>query len=233
MEIVVGTSGWQYKEWRGSFYPPKMKEADMLAFYAQHLTAVEVNYTFRGVLKPSIVERWKSQVPASFHFILKAPQQITHFKRLRDAAPDVERLLTAATPLGDQLGPILVQLPPSMKVDEARLEEFLTALPAGTHAALEFRHESWHTDVVFDALRRHNQALCLAEAEDLTTPRVATADWGYLRLRHEEYDNAALHEWRNWVAAQEWKTASVFFRHENEARGPRFAIGFQELVAQS
>jgi uncharacterized protein YecE (DUF72 family) len=230
MKIVTGTSGWQYKEWRGSLYPEKMKEADMLGFYATRLSAVEVNYTFRRIPEANVFERWRQQVPEGFQFILKMPQQVTHYKRLRDAGADVERLVGSAATLGDQLGPLLVQLPPTMRLDQARLEEFLAAVPAGARLAFEFRHESWFTDPVFATLHTHNAALCLAETDDEAAPRVATADWGYLRLRRAEYDDAALAAWLDWIREQTWGDAAVFFKHENEARGPRFALRFRELT---
>lgn len=231
MQIVVGTSGWQYKEWRGTFYPERMKEAEMLPFYAARLSSVEVNYTFRRIPERSVFERWSSQVPAAFQFVLKAPQQITHYRRLRDAGPDLQRLAEAAAPLGCQLGPLLVQTHPTMRVDLGRLDDFLCSLPEGTRAALEMQHESWYVDGVYEVLRAHNAALCIVEADDRSVPRVATADWGYLRLRRAEYSDADLHAWFAWVRSQPWGQAAVFFKHENEARGPRFATRFSELLA--
>ncbi len=230
MRIVTGTSGWQYKEWKGIFYPEKMKEADMLSFYASRLNAVEVNYTFRRIPEAKVFERWRGAAPATFQFVLKMPQQVTHFKRLRDTGPEVERLAQSAAALGNQLGASLVQLPPNLRLDQPRLEDFLAGLPAGIRPALEFRHESWFTDAIFETLRTHNAALCLAETDEEPGPRVATADWGYLRLRRAEYDGAALQAWLSWIEDQSWTDAAVFFKHENEARGPRFALRFREMV---
>ena len=233
MKIICGTSGWQYKEWKGSFYPDKMKEPEMLPFYAARMTAVEVNYTFRRTPPPETFVRWQEQVPAGFEFVLKMPQSVTHFRRLKDTEPQVERFITASEPLGDQRGPLLVQLPGNMKVDHERLDEFLGKLPAGTRAALEFQHATWFTEETYETLRRHNAALCLVEKDEEAAPRVATADWGYLRLRRAEYDEPSLHSWLNWVLDQDWSEAAVFFKHENEARGPRFALHFIEMLPKS
>jgi uncharacterized protein YecE (DUF72 family) len=232
MQIVTGTSGWQYREWRGALYPEKMKEADMLGFYATRLSAVEVNSTFRRIPEPPAFERWRQDVPDGFQFVLKMPQQVTHYKRLRDAQPIVERLLAAAASLGNQLGPLLVQTHPTMKVDKPRLDEFLAAMPSGVRVAMELQHPSWFTDAVCDLLRRHNAALCLVESDDMAAPRVATADWGYLRLRRAEYDDANLAAWLAWIREQAWTDAAVFFKHENEARGPRFALRFRLFMAR-
>jgi uncharacterized protein YecE (DUF72 family) len=193
---------------------------------------VEVNYTFRRIPEASVFERWRAQAPGDFQFVLKMPQQVTHYKRLRDAQPVVEQLLAAAEPLGGQLGPLLVQTHPTMKIDLPRLDEFLAIIPAGVRVALELQHPSWRTDEVFATLRRHNAALCLVETDDEAAPRVATADWGYLRLRRAEYDDAALHGWLAWIRDQQWMDAAVFFKHENEARGPRFALRFLDLLRE-
>jgi uncharacterized protein YecE (DUF72 family) len=230
MKIVCGTSGWQYKEWKGSFYPEKIKDPETLPFYASHMSAVEVNYTFRRTPPPETFARWREQVPAGFEFVLKMPQSVTHFRRLKDTEPQVERFLTASDPLGGQRGPLLVQLPSNMKVDQERLDDFLGKLPSGVHAAMEFQHASWLTDETYETLHRHNAALCLVEKDEEAALRVVTADWGYLRLRRAEYDEPSLHSWLNWVLDQEWSEAAVFFKHENEARGPRFALRFIEML---
>jgi uncharacterized protein YecE (DUF72 family) len=231
MKIVCGTSGWQYKEWKGSFYPERMKEPEMLPYYASRLTAVEVNYTFRRTPEPETFQRWREQVTSSFEFLLKMPQSVTHFRRLNNAQPQVERLLTASEPLGAQRGPLLVQLPSNMKVDQERLDSFLGTLAPGVRAALEFQHASWFTDETYETLHRHNAALCLTEKDEEAAPRVATADWGYLRLRRGDYADDALQTWLNWVRDQDWTEAAVFFKHENEARGPRFALRFLEMLS--
>ncbi len=233
MQIVIGTSGWQYKEWRGAFYPEKMKEADMLRFYAERLSALEVNATFRRTPEPTVFERWRAEVPAGFRFILKMPQSVTHYRRLLNSEEPAERLLTASAPLGDQRGPILVQLHPTMKFDVPRLDDFLGGIPTGVRIALEPQHESWFAEETYKTLRRHNAALCLVETDGEAAPRVATADWGYLRLRRAEYDDPALRAWLAWIEEQPWKEAAVFFKHENEARGPRFALRFLELMHHS
>src|SRR5262252_7933757 len=183
MRVLAGTSGFSYKEWKGSFYPEDLPAAGMLAYYAERLPAVEINNTFYRMPKPALLEGWSAEVPEEFRFILKASQRITHFKRLKDAGSEVEYFFGVASTLGDRLGPALFQLPPNLKKDLPRLQAFLSILPAGRRAAFEFRHASWFEDDVFEALRAASAALCIAEDEELATPLVPTAGWGYLRLR--------------------------------------------------
>lgn len=192
MNFYVGTSGYSYPKWKGSFYPAKLQTKQMLGFYAGRFRAVEINNTFMRLPLPSTLTAWADQVPAGFRFALKAPQQITHRRRLVDVGEPVASFLQAAATLKERLGPLLFQLPPNFKKDVPRLRAFLALLPPGTPAAIEFRHTSWFDDEVFGLLRDHRVALCVADAEDLTVPCVSTSDWGYLRLRRPDYDDTAL-----------------------------------------
>jgi uncharacterized protein YecE (DUF72 family) len=233
MNVLTGTSGFSYKEWRGSFYPDKLPEAKMLAFYAEKLGAVEINHTFRRMPSPELLGKWAAQTPAGFRFALKSPQQITHMRKLVDVGDAVARLAETAGTLGDRLGPILFQLPPFLRKDLGVLEAFLSTLaplPTRLRAALEFRHESWLADDTYEVLHRHGAALCIADSEEFATPFVATAGWGYLRLRRQDYDEAALRGWAERLKSQSYETAYVFFKHEDEAAGPALAQSFRGMM---
>ncbi len=223
VRVRVGTSGFSYKEWKGNFYPEDLPASDMLRFYASRLPAVEINNTFYRMPKASMLAQWAEQVPDDFRFALKASQRITHQRRLKDAADSVDYFFQVASTLGDRLGPTLFQLPPNFKNDLTRLTDFLAGLPAASRCAFEFRHESWFEDPVYDALRGAGCALCLAEDEDLATPAVATTGWGYLRLRRQDYDGAALASWAARIRSQPWDEVYVFFKHEDEGKGPALA----------
>src|SRR5215813_7647574 len=224
MNLYVGTSGYSYKEWKGTFYPEDLPDKQMLRFYGERFRAVEINNTFYRMPKPSVLEAWAGEVPADFKFVLKASQRITHMQRLKDAGDSVSYLLKVAATLKERLGPLLFQLPPYLKKDVPRLREFLSLLPPQPQAAFEFRHQSWFDPEVFSLLREHQAALCIAEAEnDLQIPFVATAPWGYLRLRQPEYTDADLRAWVKRVQDSGWRDAFVFFKHEDEAKGPEFA----------
>jgi uncharacterized protein YecE (DUF72 family) len=230
MNLYVGTSGYSYKEWKGSFYPDDMPADAMLKFYGERFRAVEINNTFFRMPKPAVLEAWAGEVPAVFRFVLKASRGITHMKRLKDAGESVAYLFKMAESLNERLGAVLFQTPPNLKKDAGRLREFLALLPRDRRAAFEFRHQTWLDDEVFALLRERNAALCLAEAEDeLDIPFVATADWGYLRLRMPEYSDAEMKAWVKQVKAQKWTDAFVFFKHEDEAKGPAFAKRFLEF----
>jgi uncharacterized protein YecE (DUF72 family) len=220
MRILVGTSGYAYKEWRGSFYPEKMKEKEMLRFYAERLASVEINNTFYRLPGREMLLRWAEEVPAGFVFVLKASQRITHRQRLSPESKEtVDYLFDVASALGDRLGPVLFQTPPFFKKDLDRLRRFLDLLPAGHPVAFEFRHESWRDEEVHGALRGRNAALVCADTEesgDAGPPIVPTADWGYLRLRRCDYDDAGLAGWAGRIRAQPWARAFVFFKHEDD-----------------
>ena len=233
MDVLVGTSGYSYKPWKGRFYPEKLPDAQMLGFYATRFPTVEINNTFYRMPAPALLGKWAQETPARVTFVLKAPQRITHQKRLGDVGSDVSYFLEAAGALGAKLGPVLYQLPPYMKKDMERLRAFLERLPAGPPAAFEFRHESWFDDEVASALREHGRALCLADVDEEAKPGgtlVPTASWGYLRLRRAEYSDADLTGWAERIRAQPWERAFVFFKHEDEARGPELAERLNALL---
>jgi uncharacterized protein YecE (DUF72 family) len=230
MRIHIGTSGFSYAPWRGSFYPEKLPAAKMLAYYAERLDAVEINNTFYRMPAPAMLDKWAAETPPGFRFALKSPRRITHEKKLADVADSLTRLREAAGALGERLGPVLFQLPPFMKKDVPRLQEFVAQLPPGLKAALEFRHESWFSPDVYDALRARDAALCLAESDDLATPVEETSSWGYLRLRRQDYDDTALAAWAERLKARSWDTAYVFFKHEDEGVGPKLAAKLRALV---
>ncbi len=230
MRILAGTSGYSYPAWKGRFYAADLPASRMLAAYAARLATVEINATFYRMPKAATLAAWRSEVPPSFVFALKAPQRVTHVKRLAGVEEDVAFFLRTAAELGGALGPVLWQLPPSLRKDLPRLRDFLALLPRGGHAALEFRHESWFADEVLAALSDAGAALCIADDESRSTPVAATAAFGYLRLRRPDYDDAALGRWAETVRAQRWSDAFVFFKHEDEARGPDYALRFGALA---
>jgi uncharacterized protein YecE (DUF72 family) len=232
MDVRIGTSGWNYTEWRGSFYPKTMKPAGMLAYYAERFRTVEVNNTFYRMPTAKAVAGWAAAVPPGFLFVLKAPQRITHFKRLKDVDGLVREFCDTARLLGDRLGPLLFQLPPNFKVDVGRLADLLALLPRDLRAAFEFRNATWFTDDVYARLAGHQAALCIADNDDGATPAVATADWGYLRLRATGYSDDDL---RGWLATMRrvggrWRDAFVFFKHEDQGTGPAFGATLASLV---
>jgi len=195
--ILVGTSGYNYPEWKGSFYPSDLAASKMLPYYASKFPTVEINYTFYRMPTPKLIAGWRAQVPPEFRFTLKAPKRITHDKRLRpaDVAESVNGFITAASELGPQMAALLFQLPPNFKKDVGLLKEFLALLPPKTTAAFEFRNASWLEDDVFEALRARNIALCFADSETRETPLVHTADYAYFRLRDEGYGDADIAKW--------------------------------------
>ena len=232
MKLYAGTSGYAYKAWKGSFYPADLPEKQMLHYYAGQFSSVEINNTFYRMPTASLLQTWAGEVPADFRFVLKAPQRITHLARLKDADEEVAYLLDVSTTLKERLGALLFQLPPSLKKDAARLRDFLALLPGAPRVAFEFRHPSWFDAEIFALLHDHQAALCIAEAEnDLEVPFVATADWGYLRLRRPGYADAELKAWVKQVKQQNWQDAFVFFKHEDEGLGPQLAKRFIELAA--
>lgn len=232
MNLYIGTSGFGYKEWKGKFFPRDMKPADMLRFYADRFNAVEINNTFYRMPTKALLKSWVKEVPSSFIFGLKAPQKITHMRRLKDCADELDHFLKVARVLKKQLGPLLFQLPPNFKKDADRLREFLKILPSNQRAAFEFRHESWFDDEIFKALKQRNAALCIAESEDTpTVPFEPTADWGYFRLRRLDYEKRDLKRWAAKITTQKtWSDTYVFFKHEEKALGPKFAQIFQSLI---
>ncbi len=230
MKVRVGTSGYGYKEWKGSFYPKTIAADAMLPFYASKFGTVEINNTFYRMPTRKVVAAWADQVPADFAFVLKAPQKVTHFSRLKAVTAPVRAFLKVAGELGKKQGPLLFQLPPNFKKDMARLRHLLGLLPKSVRAAIEFRHASWFDDEVYAALRAKSVALCAVHNEDGKSPLVATAPFGYLRLRDAAYTNAELRAWASDIRAQGWEEAWVFFKHEDEGRGPKLAKRLRALV---
>ena len=230
MKLYVGTSGYSYKEWKGRFYPEKIAASEMLSYYASHFPAVELNNTYYRLPQPDTVENWRAQVPKNFRFSVKAPQSITLYRRLKDVDAQTKQLLETVAALEDRLGAVLFRLPEDMKKDLQRLESFLKKLPAETRAVFDFRHPTWFDDDVRELLRRHNRALCVSDTEEQPCSEIdKTADWGYVRLRRVRYSKSELVEWAKRIAAQKWKTVFVFFKHEDEATGPKLAAEFIEL----
>jgi uncharacterized protein YecE (DUF72 family) len=231
VKLWVGTSGYSYKEWLGNFYPEGLASKEMLRFYASRLPAVEINNTFYRLPKETMLQSWAQQVPPGFRFVLKAPQKITHVKRLKDAGTEVEYLFRVGTALGSTAGAILFQLPPYLKKNLDTLQNFLSILPQGRPVAFEFRHSSWFDDDVVACLREQNCALCLAETDETERPDLpATATWGYIRLRRSGYRHADLLQWKERILSQQWDHAYVFFKHEDEGIGPKLAAEFLELA---
>jgi uncharacterized protein YecE (DUF72 family) len=230
MKLHVGTSGYSYKEWKGNFYPKDLAAGEMLGYYATKLHAVEINNTFYRLPRANVVESWSKQVPEDFRFAIKASRRITHIKRLKNTMDETEYLIRTTSALGDRLGVILFQLPPNLPKDVARLRAFLDLLPLGTRAAFEFRHPSWFDEDVYECLRGEDCAICIADTEENSdTEIIATASWGYLRLRKPTYRKPELLKWLQAIGSQTWEEAFVFFKHEDEGAGPKQAARFIEL----
>jgi uncharacterized protein YecE (DUF72 family) len=228
MKLLAGTSGYAFKEWKGPFYPEKMKDAEMLGFYSSRFPTVEINNTFYRLPKENVLLEWAAQVPEHFTFAIKASQRITHHARLKpESADTVDYLIKTTAALGSRVGPILFQLPPNLKKDLDRLRTFVERLPADRRYTVEFRHESWFDEDVFATLKDNNVALCISEQEDFKTPVIATAEWGYLRLHRFDYDAAMLADWAKLVKSQAWSDAYVIFKHDEGAgSGPPAVASF-------
>lgn len=232
MKITAGTSGYAFKEWKGTFYPPDMKPDGMLAFYASRFPTVEINNTFYRMPRENVLLDWAASVPDGFTFAIKASQRITHHARLKpDCAELVAFLLRNTALLEGHLGPILFQLPPNLKKDLERLRAFLEMLPRDRRFVVEFRHASWFEEDVYALLRERDVAMCVAEQEEFKCPVTCTASWGYLRLHRFDYDEASLREWARCVAAQPWSEAWVYFKHdEGVGSGPPAVDAFVAAV---
>ncbi len=239
MKLYAGTSGFSYKEWKGSFYPEKLAAKKMLNFYADHFQSVEINSTFYRMPKRETLESWVEQVPAGFRFVVPASRRITHIGRLKEVEDSTAYLFSQLEGLGDALGPVLVQLHPNMKINLERLDAFLASIPTGRRLAFEFRQATWTVDEVKDRLRDHGHACCVAGAEQddiearMMEEIVSTADFGYLRLRRCDYTEAEIKDWAKRIKAQDWKEVYVFFKHEDEGTGPdlaqKFVTAFEAL----
>jgi len=229
--VRVGTSGYSYAEWKGSFYPEKMAAKDMLRYYAERFSTVEINNTFYRMPTEPLLQSWAQQVPENFMFVIKAPKRITHDRRLKDCGELLGYLIRTVTTLGPRLGPLLFQLPPNFKKDVPRLKSFLEEMPERRRVAIEFRHASWFDDEVFEMLRGQEAALCVADTgEEPAAPLVATTGWGYLRLRRENFSDEELADWARRIAEQPWSEAFVFLKHEEEGKGPKLAARLIELL---
>ena len=231
MKFWIGTSGFQYKEWKGNFYPEDLPAAKMLPFYAERFSTTEINYTFHRIPATKTIDNWKAQTPEKFRFALKAPQKITHWSKLRDCADTLEYFCKVAGGLGERLGPVLFQLPPTFKKDVDVLSSFLRELPE-MRAAFEFRNESWFDQEIFERLRSRNIALCIADTDTIATPKEITANYGYLRLRREDYQTIDIECWAEFVRQQRanWQNAFIYFKHEESGIGPKLATQMMELL---
>ncbi len=231
MNFWIGTSGFQYKEWKGTFYPEDLAVAKMLPYYAERFGTTEINYSFHRIPSAKTIDGWFKATPDRFRFSLKAPQKVTHFARLRNCGDTMRYFAQVAGDLEAKLGPVLLQLPPNLKKDVVLLREFLVETPPSLRLAFEFRHESWLDDEVYQALRERNAALCLAESEKLSTPVVPTADFGYVRLRREDYGPAEVKSWTERIrSVAGWTEVFVYFKHEESGTGPRLAAQMLELL---
>jgi len=232
MKVLAGASGYSFKEWKGTFYPEKMKPEEMLPFYSARLPTVEINNTFYRMPKVSMLENWVQVTPPDFRFAIKASRRITHISRLKESAKDsVDYLYKALVALGDKRGAVLFQLPPNFKKDAPRLQAFLAMLPADHRAAFEFRNESWFDDEVYAMLKDAGASLCFSEREDnAPPPLVETAPWGYVRLRLETYSDADLEQWARRIEATSWRETYVYFMHEPSA--PAYAQTLMRLAGR-
>ena len=235
----VGTSGYNYPEWKGSVYPSELPTAKMLPYYAERFPTVEINYTFRRMPTEALLTKWGNDVGAGFTFVLKAPERITHRAKLKEAHEATELFVKTSKVLGDKLGALLFQLPPYFKKDVALLASFLSELRAidAPRAAFEFRHPSWLEDDALAALKEHGAALCMAETDetvagtdDLDAPLITTTTWSYLRLRRTDYTDAELEAWAKRVKAQPWERAFVFMKHEDEGKAGAFALKLRAIL---
>jgi uncharacterized protein YecE (DUF72 family) len=232
MTVWIGTSGYNYPEWRGSFYPEKFAAAKMLPYYAERFRTVVIKYTFYRAPNEKILDGWNKATPEQFKLTLKAPKRITHDRRLRDCAEPVRQFLETAASLGPKLGALLFQLPPNLKKDVALLDSFLDTFPPRVCAAFEFRHDSWLDEEVYARLRARNLALCVADSERLATPVVVTADYGYFRLRDEGYTADDIARWGDVIRAKASSCHDVFvyFKHEESGKGPAFALELMRVL---
>jgi len=232
--IWIGTSGYNYPEWKGSFYPADLPSAKMLGYYAARFPTVEINYTFYRMPTEKLVAGWAAGTPSPYKLTLKAPRRITHDNRLKNTAELVKGFCSVASTLGDKLGALLFQLPPNLKKDLPLLDAFLETLPPRVCAAFEFRHDSWLADDVFERLAKRNLALCVADSEKMSTPVKVTADYAYFRLRDEGYTAEDVKRWAEIIARDTAYCTDVFvyFKHEEEGKGPEFARQLQALLEE-
>jgi uncharacterized protein YecE (DUF72 family) len=228
--VLAGTSGYSYKPWRGPFYPEDLPDARMLEYYAGELPAVEVNNTFYRMPTQKLIDRWIETTPAAFRLVLKASRRLTHRKKLEPPPDALTYMFDVTAALGERLGGHLFQLPPYAPQDVGALLAFLESVPQGNRIAMEFRHASWFADDTYSVLADFDAALVVADGGKVEVPRVATASWGYLRLRREDYSPADLEEWSRWISDQSWQSTFAFFKHEDAGVSPRLARDLIEAV---
>ncbi len=231
MKIYVGASGYAYKEWKGIFYPQKIQPKDMLHFYSERLAAVEINNTFYRMPTENVLTSWAQQVPDNFIFAFKAPQVITHLKRLKHVKDETEYLLRTVSVLDRRLGPVLFQFPKTFHANLPVFNDFLALIPRTMLCAFEFRSPSWLDAGIAKILGDKGCSLCVTDSDENSTDEIiSTAPWGYLRLRRSDYTDADLKEWMKKILSQKWERVFVFFKHEDEAKGPEMAIRFRRLT---
>ena len=231
MKIYVGTSGYGYREWKGKFYPEKILPKEMLRFYSERLNSVEINNTFYHMPTEGVLTSWAEQVRRGFLFATKAPQVITHLKQLRNVDAEAEYLFRSLSVLGSKLGPVLFQFPRSFHADRPALKDFVDLIPGSMSCSFEFRSPSWLDVEILELLRKRRYSLCISDTdENPTNEIISTAPWGYLRLRRSNYTAADLSQWVKRILSQKWERAFVFFKHEEEAKGPEMAMRFRELT---
>lgn len=234
MNIHTGTSGYSYKEWKGNFYPDKISPKEMLHFYSQRLGTVEINNTFYRMPTASVLESWAGQVPDDFLFAIKAPQVITHVKRLKDVNEETGYFFKTLSVLGGKLGPILFQFPKTFRPDPQRLKNFFLLIPKEVSCAFEFRSPSGLDPEVHGLLRERNFSLCTSDTEDNPIDEIMkTASWGYLRLRRPDYTDIELSSWLKKIISQKWERAFIFFKHEEAGKGAEMAMRFVEATGRS
>jgi uncharacterized protein YecE (DUF72 family) len=232
--VVVGTSGYNYPEWRGSFYPEKFSTDKMLAYYAARFPTVEINYTFYRLPTEKLLAGWAAGTPDNFCFTLKAPRRITHDAKLQRCEDLLGTFCRTAQTLGSKLATLLFQLPPTFRKDAAVLRAFVDSMPEGTRAAFEFRHESWHDPEIFEVLRARNVALCVADSEKMSTPVEITADYAYFRLRDEGYQEPDIDRWASTIGGlRDVSDVFVYFKHEEQGLGPAFALMLMTKLGQT
>jgi uncharacterized protein YecE (DUF72 family) len=238
-KLWIGTSGWHYKHWVGTFYPPRLTASKMLAEYCAHFDTVELNNSFYHLPKQPALESWRDSTPENFCFAVKGSRFITHMKKLKDPETGLKRFLDAVEVLQAKLGPVLFQLPPNWELDYERLKQFLTSLPAYHHYAFEFRNATWNVPAVYDLLREHNIAYCAFHLAGVESPVPITADFAYVRLHgpggkyQGSYDDSALRQWANRIQGWAGQLRAVYLYFDNDEVGyaARDAIRLKQMLS--
>lgn len=234
MRIFVGTSGYSYKEWKGSFYPEKFSEKNMLHYYSGHFNTVEINNTFYKMPKKDVLASWRDQVNEDFRFVIKANKRLTAFKNIDDIRDSFKWFCDNIDIMGRSLGVVLFQFPPFIKVNPEKLESLLDIMPEKMKGAFEFKSSTWFKNEIYDLLKNKGAALVISETDEEKDPElIHTSDWGYLRLRRTDYNSENLKDWAEKIQQQNWEEVYVFFKHEDEALGPKFAMEFNKYILQT